>query len=258
MMPLDTCPDHPAAYRRAVTVWVLVGVAATVGLAAGAQQLVGFGFSLMAMPLLTAMLGPQDAVALAAVASLAGGSTMAWRLRDRTDRRVLRRLVVGALPGLPLGVLALAHLPDAPLRIAVAGAVLVMVVILAVGYEVPDERPATEVGAGFVAGALGTSIGISGPPVVLVLQAARMEQHRFRATTVAFFTVCNVATLPLLLGTGVADLDRWPAALVAVPAALMGNRACEDLAHRVPPARFRPLVLALLVVVAGVALATAA
>jgi uncharacterized membrane protein YfcA len=257
MMPVGSGPDHPSAYGPAVGVWVLIGVAGSVALAAGAQQLVGFGFSLMAMPLLTALLGPQDAVALAAVASLAGGSTMAWRLRHLADRPVVRRLVLGAVPGFPLGLLALGHLPDAPLRIAVAVAVLVMVVILAVGYRVPDERPATEVGAGFVAGALGTSIGISGPPVVLVLQAAGMEQHRFRATTVTFFTVCNLATLPLVLGLGVADVHRWPAAVVAVPAALAGNRACEGLAHRVPAERFRPLVLALLVVVAGIALATA-
>jgi uncharacterized membrane protein YfcA len=240
-----------------VGVWVLVGVAGAVALAAAAQQLVGFGFALMAMPLLTALLGPQDAVLLAAVASLAGGSAMAWRLRDLADRPTLRRLLLGAAPGLPLGVLVLAHVPDAALRIAVAGAVVAMVVILAAGYRMTEERPATEVGAGFLSGAMGTAIGISGPPIVLVLQAADMEQHRFRATTVTFFVVTNLATLPLVLGSGVADLDRWPAAVVAVPAAVIANRACEGAAHRLPAERFRPLVLALLVVAAGVALAAA-
>jgi uncharacterized membrane protein YfcA len=240
-----------------VSVWVLIGVVGAVALAAGAQQLAGFGFSLMAMPLLTALVGPQDAVVLSSVASLVGGSAMAWRLRHLADRPTLRRLLVGAAPGLPLGVLALAHVPDAGLRIAVAVAVLVMVVILAVGWRMTEERPATEVGAGFVAGAMGTAIGIAGPPIVLVLQAADMEQHRFRATTVSFFVVTNVVTLPLVLGSGVADLDRWPAALVAVPAALAGNRACEGLAHRIPAARFRRLVLTLLVLAATLSLATA-
>lgn len=237
--------------------WVLVGVAGAVGLAAGAQQLVGFGFALMAMPLLSVLVGPQDAVALAAIASLAGGTSMAWRLRHLAARPVLRRLVAGAALGLPLGVLALGHVPDAPLRVAVALAVLAMVAILAVGWRMREERPRTELAAGFVSGVMGTAIGISGPPVVLVLQAARMEQHRFRATTVTFFVVCNLATLPLLLGTGVVGLERWPAAVVAVPAALVGNRACEGLAHRVRTEQFRPLVLALLVLAAGVALASA-
>lgn len=255
--PVGSLRGEHAAYGPAVGVWVLIGVAASVALAAGAQQLVGFGFALMAMPLLTVLLGPQDAVALAAVASLAGGSAMAWRLRHLTVRPVLRRLVTGALPGLPLGVVVLGHVPDAPLRIAVAVAVLAMVVVLAVGYRMRTERPSTELGAGFVSGAMGASMGIGGPPVVLVLQASDMEQHRFRATTVSFFALCNLATLPLVLGSGVADLHRWPAAVVAVPSALLANRACEGLAQRVTAERFRPLVLGLLVVAALVALAAA-
>ncbi len=254
---MDTCQDQPSAYGPAVSVWVLIGIAGTMFLAAGAQQLVGFGFALMAMPLLTALIGPHDAVALEAVASLAGGAAMAWRLRDRIAWTRLRRLLIGAVPGLPLGALALGHLPATPLQIAVAVAVLVMVGVLAAGVRLADENPRTEVGAGFLSGAMGASIGIAGPPIVLVLQAAGMEQHRFRATTVTFFVATNLAILPLLLGSGVADVDRWPAALVAVPAALAGNRACEDLAHRVSPERFRPLVLVLLVAAAGVALATA-
>jgi len=84
-----------------------------------------------------------------------------------------------------------------------------------------------------------------------------MEQHTFRATTVAFLAVSNLAILPLLLGTGVAGLDTWPAAAIAVPAAIVGNRACAGLAQRVPPERFRILVLGLLVIAAGIALAAA-
>ena len=85
-----------------------------------------------------------------------------------------------------------------------------------------------------------------------------MEQHAFRATTAAFIAVTNLALLPLVFGAGVVGFDIWPAAAVAVPAAVAGNRACEGAARRVSPERFRPLVLGLLVVAAGVALASAA
>ncbi|HEX7133272.1 MAG TPA: sulfite exporter TauE/SafE family protein [Iamia sp.] len=240
-----------------MTVWGLIGVAATMALAAGTQQVSGFGFALMAMPLLTVLVGPRDAVVLEALAGLSGGAAMAWSLRDRVAWSPLRRLLAGAVVGLPLGALVLAHVPETPLRIAVAVTVVAMVVVLARGVRLADESPRTEVGAGFVSGAMGTSIGISGPPVVLVLQAAAMEQHRFRATTVTFFVLTNLAVIPLLLGTGVADVDRWPAAVVAVPAALLGNQVCAGFAQRVPPERFRSLVLVLLVVAAGAALATA-
>ncbi len=240
-----------------VSVWALAGVAGAVALGAAAQQLVGFGFALLAMPLLTVLVGPQDAVAVEALGSLVGGGAMAWRMRHLVDRSRLQRMAVGALPGLPLGTLVLSVFPDTALRIGVAVAVLATVVVLARGFHLHGERPTTEVAAGAAAGALGTSIGISGPPIVLVLQAARMEQHRFRATTVAFFTVTNVATVALLLATGLVGREAWPLAVVTIPAAAIGNRSCEGLAARVPPDRFRRLVLVTLVVAAGVALAAA-
>ena len=95
-----------------VSVWAVLGVGGAVALGAAAQQLVGFGFALLAMPFLTVLVGPQDAVAVAAVGALAGGGVMAWRMRRLVDRRRLRRLAPGALAGLPLGVWGLAHIPD--------------------------------------------------------------------------------------------------------------------------------------------------
>jgi len=74
---------------------------------------------------------------------------------------------------------------------------------------------------------------------------------------VAFFVVSNVVTLPLVLLSGAVDTGRWPAAAAAVPAALVGTLAVERVASRVPPDRFRRLVLALLVVAALVTLASA-
>lgn len=236
---------------------MLLGVAGAVLLAAAAQQLAGFGFALMAMPLLSVLLGPRDAVVVASLASLAGGTVMTYRLRALVDRPVLGRLALGAVVGLPLGVVVLGSVSEDPLKVAVALAVLAMVVILAAGFRFREERPRTEVGAGFVSGVMGTSLGIGGPPVVLALQASDMAQHTFRATTVAFFVLCNLGTLPLVLGSGVVGLDAWPAAVVAVPTALAGNWVFGGVAQRVSAERFRPLVLALLVLSALAALASA-
>ena len=49
-----------------------------------------------------------------------------------------------------------------------------------------------------------------------------------------------------------------PSLVVLIGSTVAGNRACEGLAKRVSPERFRPLVLGLLVVAAGVALVAAA
>ena len=130
------------------------------------------------------------------------------------------------------------------------------VALLASGFRLRRESARTEVGAGFVSGMINTSIGIGGPPVVIVLQAAEHEQHTFRATTVSYFLVSNLIALPLFFASGVVDDSTWVAGLVAVPAALLGTLAFERVAFRVRTEHFKPLVLGLLVLSAAASLAS--
>lgn len=225
-------------------------------LAAATQQLSGFGYALMAMPLLSLVLGPKDAVALSSLSGLAGTGLMALRLRHRVDRPVVGRLLFGAVLGMPLGIVALRRVPADPLQVALSIVVLAAVVLLASGFRLRSERPSTEVGAGFVSGMINTSIGVGGPPVVLVLQAAEHEQHAFRATTVTYFLCSNLVALPLFLASGVVSSSTWAAGLVAIPAALLGTLAFERVAFRIRSEHFKPLVLGLLILSASASLAS--
>jgi len=233
-----------------MSVAVVLGVCGAVLLATITQQVSGFGFALLAVPLMSLMVGPKDAVAIAFAAGAVSSGTMTYRLRDRIQRPVLMRVLLGAAFGLPIGVVGLRQLPEDPLRIGLAVVILAMVVILGTGYRFRSERPRTEVGAGFVSGILNGSLGTGGPPIVVVLQAAAVEQHDFRATTTAFFAICDVVALPLIVASGVASGGTWWAALATTPAVLVGTVVGERLAVRVERDRFRHLILALLVLAA--------
>lgn len=225
-----------------------------VSLAAATQQLSGFGYALMAVPLLTLILGPKDAVALCSLSGVAGTALMAWRLRARVDRSIVRRLILGAAVGMPIGIVALRRVPADPLQVAMAVVVLAAVALLATGFRLKSESHRTEAAAGVVSGMINTSVGVGGPPVVLVLQAADLEQHTFRATTVTYFLLSNFIALPLFFASGVVDSSTWVAGLVAIPAALVSTLAFERVAFRVRSEHFRPLVLGLLVLSATASL----
>jgi uncharacterized membrane protein YfcA len=210
------------------------------------------------VPLLSILVGPKDAVALATVSGATASGFMAVRLRHLADRPTLRRMLAGAVLGMPIGVVGLRELPERPLQVALAVVVLAMVGVLASGFRFRSRRHGTQVAAGFASGLLNTSIGTAGPPIVVTLQAAAMAQHTFRATTVTFFACCNVLAVPLILSSGVVTGSTWAAALVAVPAVFAGNAVGERLAPRVGPEGFRQLVLALLVAAAIGALVAAA
>ena len=156
-----------AALRRTdLSAWVVAGIGAAVLLAAITQQVSGFGYALLAVPLLSILVGPKDAVAIATVSGATASALMAVRLRALADRPTLRACSAARVVGMPIGIIGLRELPEDPLRVALAVVVLAMVVVLASGYRFRSRRPGTQVVAGFASGLLNTSIGTAGPPVV--------------------------------------------------------------------------------------------
>ena len=108
------------------------------------------------------------------------------------------------------------------------------------GFRLRRESPRTEVGAGFVSGMI-TSIGVGGPPVVIVTTGGRAQAARLPATTVVLPGVQpDRASSP----PGVVADSTWAAGLVAVPAARRHPRLRARRPpgpHRaVPGARARP------------------
>ncbi len=132
--------------------------------------------------------------------------------------------------------------------------VLLTAAALASGFRLPSLPPSADVGAGFVSGVFNTSIGISGPPVVLLLQAKEIPKGPFRATTVTLFAVAGVVALVLFGIGGQYNRSVLIAAAVALPALPLGWFLGHSIHQRVPEERFRALVLALMVATASVTL----
>ena len=102
--------------------------AAALALFVGAalQSATGFGFALVSAPILFALLGPREAVTAGVVVGvLLNGLTLATeRRRPQVLVREAVALVAWSLPGIGLGVLALREVPERPLSVLVALAVL--------------------------------------------------------------------------------------------------------------------------------------
>ncbi len=236
----------------------LAALAVFVG--AALQSATGFGFALVAAPILFALLGPQQAVTAGVLLGL-----MLNALTLATERRrpaVLARdaaLLVGwSLPGLAAGALALRELSEQLLSALVALAVLAA---LALRVRSRARRLAVEVAArprvwhapaaGVASGALSTSASLSGPPLVFYL-LARSAPAPMRDTLAAIFIVQALLGLPALLVSGTFDIPAGAWALLAAGLAgqLLGRRAFAWLRGE----RYERAVIALLVLTALVAL----
>jgi uncharacterized protein len=236
-----------------VSVGEVAAVSAVVAVAGFVSGLTAFGFALLAVPPLAMVLGPKEAVIVSLLVGGVATFGLAYRLRSHVVRPVAGRLVAGAVVGMPLGLVVLVTVPADALRLTIAGAVLVSVVVLWRGAAIHGTGRRYDYAAGFTSGVLNTSVSTNGPPLVLVLQARRLDPTAFRGTLATVFVVSNVVAVVLVVVAGQVTRSLLLTALVAMPAMLAGFAVGVGLAPRLHPERFRGVVLGLLAVSAVVA-----
>lgn len=239
----------------AISVGAGAALVAVVLVAATVQGIVGFGFALFVAPVTAAVLDPRAAVVVVTLLGSVIPIGMAWSNRTHVVREAAGRISIGVVLGAPLGLLVLLNVPTRGLKITIAVAVLGSVLILWRGAHLHAARPAIDVGMGIVSGALATSTGTNGPPVVLVLQARRLDPDEFRATSAVCLVVANVIAAALLVATGQINVRLVTLCAVGVPADLLGWWAGFRLRQRLHPGTFRSVVLAFLAASAVVAIA---
>jgi uncharacterized protein len=237
----------------------LAAIAAFVG--ASVQSATGFGFALILGPALFAVLSPYKAVTALLVLGLLLNVLVLLDRAGSVRWRTIGPLLAFAFPGLAAGAALLSVLPKPVLQIAVGAAVVGAAVLQWHSEETtaPQGRPPPRSAwaVGLASGALTTSTSVSGPPIVLWLQAQRLTPGEMRASLAASFLVLNLAGGLALLAAGGGGSLAGPSVLLPLVVLVglgyaVGTRAHERLDHR----RFRSLVVAL-VVATGLASAVA-
>jgi uncharacterized membrane protein YfcA len=214
------------------------------------QSTTGFGFALVLSPALFAVMEPVEAVMALMLLGLALSVLILFERGrpEHVDWRALVPMLLAALPGLAVGVVLLTELSKQALQVAVGVAV-----IAAAGWQLrrrarrlPPRLPGgAGVAAGFASGVLTTSISVSGPPVVLWLEARGAHPEEFRASLAATFLALNLSGASLLLaaeGSGSVDAG----AVAPLLGLVVAGYALGALAfHRLDRERFFTIVLAL-------------
>lgn len=229
-----------------LTVAALIGVAVVVALSATVQLSAGFGFGLAAVPLLSVVIDAHTAVVVALTLATVTNGYQSWTGRRSTDRAVVTRLLTGAVVGLPVGLLVFRAVDDRLLGVVIGAAVLVAVVVVALGLDLRHAPDGLDVAAGFVSGALTMSSGVNGPPLVFVLQARHFDQPRFRATITSVFFVLDIVSVVVFATTGEYDGRSLAAVGASLPGLALGAAAGLYLRRHLDARRFRRLVLGLL------------
>jgi uncharacterized membrane protein YfcA len=224
--------------------WVLIGVAAVCAFSAFAQIITGFGFALVGIPLVAALTDAVTAVVAVTVLSTALTAGAAAHQRHLVDWRATRVVTATAVVGLPIGLLAVRTVETRWLDVLIGAVVLFFAVALARGLQIRGRGVTPS--AGILSGALLTSTGMNGPPVVVAFQNQGMEPARFRATLQAVFSIQGGLAVAGFALAGVIGNSVWPVAGAGAPAMLIGWWLGHRVADHVNKTYFRRIVLCML------------
>jgi uncharacterized membrane protein YfcA len=239
-----------------------MAVVAAAALVAGAalQSATGFGFSLVAAPLVFAAFRPEEAVGLMILlgAEMNLLTLLGERRRPVPVRRECLVILACALPGAVAGVAVLRALDPVELQIAVTVGVIATLAArrLAAGRRTPGWAGPV---AGVAAGALTTSTTTAGPPLLVYLLGRGLDPVRMRDTlTASFLGLGGVGIVALVVTrTRGAEPDLL-VAVILVPVVALGHVAGRPLFRALAASgRYEQAVTALLLVsvVAGLAAA---
>jgi uncharacterized membrane protein YfcA len=234
---------------------VAAGAAVVTG--AAVQSATGFGFSLVAAPLMFAAFEPEEAVGLLMLLGvLVNLLTLGTeRRRPRPLGAEVAVILACSLPGMVIGVAVLRALDEVVLQVAVSAGVIATLLVRRM-------RPAAEAvpvwaapAVGVCAGVLTTTTTTVGPPILVYLLGRGLPAARVRDTLTAVFLGLGILGAAALAATGTdAAIPPPLVALAALaPLVVAGHVAGRPVFAHLARAAYEPVVTVVLLasVVAG-------
>ncbi|GAA1675101.1 sulfite exporter TauE/SafE family protein [Nonomuraea maheshkhaliensis] len=237
-------------------VTTLLAAAVIILLASTVHAVTGFGYALVATPLLALTVDPHTAVVATTLSALAMTITIGVRQRHHAEWKVAMIAMAGILLGMPLGLWIYGATSERVLTALIGIGVLGCTLMVWRRVKVPGNVPVL-VGVGLLSGALSTSTGTNGPPMVAAFQGMGYDPHKFRATLAAVFAGTSVFSLIGFAVAGQVNSQSLWIGLVGVPVVQLGYFIGDAVFSRIDPDRFRRVVLLALIVSAGMTLFSA-
>ena len=225
-------------------------VVGIVFLAVLTQTVTGFGLALVSMALLSQWLGIQVAAPLVAMVAALLEITLLVLRRDAVNWRVVWRLSLASVVGIPLGILAV-KIVDGQIVLTILG----IVIAAYAAYALASPRlpslvwPGWAYGAGFLAGLLSGAYNTGGPPVVMYGDSQRWSPAEFKTNLQGFFFLNDALVIGGHALSGHLTPAVWGHWASALPSVALGLLVGLSVERYINPLILRKIVLLLLVVV---------
>lgn len=217
--------------------WVL----AIIAIASLIKGITGFGFSLIALPLLLFWHSPHELIPVLTVCNLIVSVIIVLQKKERklVDKSYRQMIVIGSLFAI-LGVALLKHLPESILASSLAIAFIIMSLISLFGLKFPfNINKYTHWGIGALCGFMSGSTSVYGPPLALYLNHAGVDNRQFREIF-SWFSI-TIATMAIVgYGfVGLLSMATLNLTLVFLPILYLGSFIGKRINQHLPTTVFK-------------------
>ncbi|RQW65052.1 sulfite exporter TauE/SafE family protein [Vibrio viridaestus] len=187
-------------------------------LGAFVQTAIGFGLAVVASPLLF-MVDPDYVPSAVTLMALILSLMNAIKFKANIAIGGLKNALVWRIPGSVIGGGLLLYVSKDVLSLWLGGLVLFAVAVSFLPFRV-EPTPKRMGIAGFFSGFFGTSSGIGGPPMALLLQ--HQEANQLRGNLAAFFVFSSLISLVVQFFVGYFTWHHVLISLPLIPATVIG------------------------------------
>ncbi|KOP71665.1 sulfite exporter TauE/SafE family protein [Cytobacillus solani] len=202
------------------------------------QTSTGFGFSILATPFLLLLFEPTEAIQMNLLLSLVISIALIRKVRKDIDFGIVKRFVIGSGIGLPIGIIIFMLIDINKLKLVISLIILALTILLILKFRMKQGKK-RDLAVGGLSGALTTSIGMPGPPLLLYFSGTDTQKEKLRGTTLAFYMFIYLISLVIQVIFAGTNKTVWVSSAAALPLVFIGLYVGQLLFKRINQQIFR-------------------
>jgi len=221
-----------------------------IALAGVVQGVIGFGFALISVPVLSSFIPITTVVpAIVCFSTISNLLIIHKSIKYVVFKKIILMLVFGIL-GIPLGVYFLKYTNPILLKTSAGVLVITTGLLMMRGYKqkFKSEKISYSI-AGLTSGVLNGSLSLSGPPIAFFLSNEGYDKVEFRANLTFYGIITNIIAISIYFNTGMLGENVLKVVLGGLISLILGTYVGILVAKKIPNNTFKNLVLIMLIAV---------
>ena len=217
-------------------------------LASFVQGITGFGFALIAVPLLSLFIPEiRNITAIVVIYSLLTNIIIMYKSRNYIDFKKILPLIIFGIIATPIGTYILLYLNVNTLKIIIGLITTITAFAMFKNFKIKIKKESISYGiVGLLSGFLNGSTGLSGPPVVLFLTNQNTDKNVFRANLTFYGIAINIFAIILFIVEDIVNISVLHFTILYLPVLIIGVLAGIVVSNKINELFFRNLTIGLI------------